>query len=60
MKRAVKHTLKAAMVRQLGRIKQVSLSLFGEEELCDSHAPNQMDDPMTARALPQQGLCEAR
>jgi hypothetical protein len=29
-KRAMKHAVKAALVKQLGRIKQVSLFLFGE------------------------------
>lgn len=50
--RAVKHTLMAVLVRQLGRIKPVFLLVFGEEELCDSHALYQIHDSMTARARP--------
>ena len=49
---AIKHTLNAALVKQLGRIKPVFLLVFGEEELCDSHSQNQMHEPMAARALP--------
>ena len=49
---AMKHTVKATLVKQLGRIKPVFLLVFGEEELCDSHALNQMHEPMAARALP--------
>lgn len=49
---AMKHTVKAALVKQLGRIKPVLLLVFGEEKLCGSDALNQMHEPMTARALP--------
>jgi hypothetical protein len=49
----MKHTGKAALVKQLGRIKPVFLPVFGEEELCDSHALNQMHEPLAVRALPQ-------
>jgi hypothetical protein len=38
IKRAMKHTAKAALVRQLGRIKPIFLFLFGEEELCGNTA----------------------
>jgi len=48
----MKHMVKAALVKQLGRIKPVFLLMFGEEELCDSHALNQIHDSMTAQALP--------
>lgn len=60
IKRAIKHTVKAALVKQLGRIKPVSLLVFGEEQLCDSHALNQMHGSMAARALPQRRLREER
>jgi hypothetical protein len=49
---AMKHTVNAVFVKQLGRIKPVFLLVFSEEELCDSHALNQMHEPMAARALP--------
>jgi len=52
IKRAMKHSVKAPLVKQLGRIKPVLLFVFGEEELCDSHALDQMHGPMAARALP--------
>ena len=41
MKRAMKHAVKASLVRQLGRIKPIFLLVFGEEELCDSDALDQ-------------------
>jgi hypothetical protein len=56
----MKHTVKAALVRQLGGIKQVFLFQFGEEELRGSHPLNEMHELMAARALPQRGLCEER
>ena len=56
----MKHTLKVVLVRQLGRIKRVFLLVFGEEELGDSHALNEMHEPMAVRALPQRRLCEER
>jgi hypothetical protein len=52
-KHAVKHTVKAALARHLGRIKAVFLFMFGEEELCGSHPRNEMHESMAARALPQ-------
>ena len=60
IKRAMKHAMKASLVRQLGRIKPVSLLVFGEEQLCDSHALNQMHGSMAMWALPQRRLREER
>jgi len=60
MKRAMKHAVKASLVRQLGRIKPIFLLVFGEEELCDSHALNEIHEPMAVRALPRRRLCEER
>ena len=60
IRRAMKQTVKAALVEQLGRIKPVFLLVFGEEELCDSHALNQIHESMAVRALPQRRLCEER
>ena len=48
----MKHTVKAALVRELGRIKQVSLFLFVEEQLCGSYPLNQMHESMAVRARP--------
>ena len=56
----MKHAVKAALVRQLGRIKPIFLLVFGEEELCDSHALNEIHESMAVRALPQGRLCEER
>jgi hypothetical protein len=55
---AVRHAAKTALVWQLGRIKQLSLFLVGEEELRGSHPFNEMHELMAARALPQRRLCE--
>ena len=52
IKRAMKHTVKADLARQLGRIKQVSLLLFVEEELCGSDPLNQMHESMAVWARP--------
>jgi len=57
---AMKHTVNAVLVKQLGRIKAVFLLVFGEEELCGSHPFNEMHELIAARALPQRGLCEQR
>ena len=51
-KRAVKHTMKAALVRQLGGVKQVCLLSFGEEELCGREPFDKMHESMAVRALP--------
>jgi hypothetical protein len=56
----MKHAVKAALVRRLGRIKQVSLFLFGEEQLCGRHSLNGMHESMAMRALPQRRLREER
>ena len=56
----MKHAVKAGLIARLGRIKQVPLFLFGEEELCDSHALNQIHESMAVRALPLRRLCEER
>jgi len=56
----MKHTGKAALVGHLGRIKQVSLFLFGEEQLCGRHSLNGMHESMAMRALPQRRLREER
>ena len=37
---ALKQTVKATLVKQLGRIKSVFHLVFSEEQLCDSHALN--------------------
>lgn len=58
--RAMKHALRAALVKQLGRIKPVFLLVFGEEQSCDSHALNEMHESMAVRAHPQRRLCEER
>src|SRR5258708_11568438 len=60
IKRAMKHAVKAALVRRLGRIKQVSPFLFGEEQLCGRHCLNEKHGAMAVRALPQRRLCEER
>ena len=56
----MKHALRATLVRQLGRIKPISLLVFGEEQLCDSHALNELHESTAVRALPQRRLCEER
>ena len=56
----MRHTAKAALVLQLGRIKKLSLFLVGEEELCGSHPFNEMHELMTARAIQRRGPCEER
>ena len=48
---AVKHTMNAALLRQLGGVKQVRLLWFGEEELCSSHSLKKMHEAMAARTL---------
>jgi hypothetical protein len=60
IKRAMKHAVKAGLIARLGRIKQVPLFLFGEEQLCCRHALNQMHESMAVGALPQRRLCEER
>ena len=60
IKRAMKHAVKAALIRHLGRIKPVFLLVFGEEQLCDSHALNQMHGSVAVRARPQRRLCGER
>ena len=52
IKRAMKHALTGALVKQLGRIKQVSPFLFGEEQLCGRHSLNEKHGAMAVRALP--------
>ena len=42
IRRAMKQTVKAALVEQLGRIKLVFLLVFGEEELCGGYPRNQI------------------
>ena len=54
LKRAMKHTVKAALVRQSGRIKSVSLLMFGEEELCGGH-PHKETHESIAALRPGQG-----
>ena len=49
---AAKHTGKAALLGQLGGVKQVRLLWFGEEELCGSHSLKKMHEAMAARTLP--------
>ena len=50
--RAVQHAMSAAWNRQLGRVKQVYLLWFSEEELCDREPFDEMHESMAARALP--------
>ena len=50
--RAAKHTVKAALLWQLGGVKQVCLLSFSEEELCDREPFDEMHESMAARALP--------
>lgn len=47
---AMKHTMSAALLRQLGGVK-VGLLWFGEEELCSRHSLKKMHEAMAARAL---------
>lgn len=49
---AVKHTMNAALLRQLGGVKQVRLPWFGEEELCSREPFDEMHEAMTTRTLP--------
>ena len=49
---AAKHTVKAALLWQLGGVKQVYLLSFSEEELCDREPFDEMHESMAARALP--------
>jgi len=48
----MKHTVKAALIEQLGRIKPVSLFVFGEEELCGRHPLHEKHESMAVRARP--------
>jgi len=57
-KRAMKHAVRAALVRRLGRIKQVSRFLFGEEKLCGSYPLKETHGSMAMWALPQRRLRE--
>ena len=52
IKRAMKHAVQTALMRRLRRIKQVSLFLFGEEQLCSSDPLNEMHESMAVRASP--------
>ena len=52
IKRAMKQTVKVALVEQLGRIKSVFLLVFGEEQLCGRHSLNEMHESMAVRARP--------
>jgi hypothetical protein len=56
IKRAMKHTVKAALVRRLERIKPVSPFLFGEEELGSRHPLHEKHESMAVRARPWGGL----
>ena len=49
---AAKHTVKAALLWQLGGIKQVYLLSLREEELCDREPFDEMHESMATRALP--------
>ena len=49
---AAQHTINAALLWQLGGVKQVCLLWFGEEELCGSHSLKKMHEAMAARTLP--------
>ena len=49
---AVQHAMSAAWNRLLGRVKQVCLLWFGEEELGGGHSLKEMHASMAARALP--------
>jgi hypothetical protein len=60
IKRAMKHAVQAALMRRLGRIKQVSLFLFGEEQLYSRDPLNEMHESMAVRANPQRRLCDER
>ena len=46
-----KHTVKAALLWQLGGVKQVGLLSLSEEELCSRHSLKKMHEAMAARAL---------
>jgi hypothetical protein len=48
----MRHTAKAALVWQLGRVKKLSLFLVGEEELCGSDPFNEMHESMAMGARP--------
>ena len=48
---AGKHTMKAALLWQLGGVKQVGLLSLSEEELCSRHSLKKMHEAMAARAL---------
>ena len=49
---AGKHTVKTALLWQLGGVKQVGLFSFSEEELCDRELFDEMHESMAARAFP--------
>jgi len=49
---AGKHTMKAALLWQLGGVKQVYLLSLREEELCDREPFDEMHESMATRALP--------
>ena len=49
---AAKHTVKAALLWQLGGVKQVYLLSLREEELCDREPFDEMHESMATRALP--------
>ena len=51
IKHAMKPAVKAVLVRRLGRIKQVFLLVFGEEELCGRHSLNEMHQFMAVHLL---------
>ena len=51
-KHAGKHTVSAAWSWRLGRVKQVCLLSFSEEELCGREPFDEMHESMAVRALP--------
>jgi len=57
---AAKHTMQAALLWKLGRVKQVWLLSFSEEELCGGEPFDEMHGAMTVRALPERGRCDER